>query len=136
MAAEHRAQTFNESGGDVFGARLILPGANEDDDEAEDDESLPVSLQIGSDGIALREPDSGALLKGIDLENIVRWAKTTNGFSFAFSEDLGDTVKKVRLRTYHGDAIVDACNRYAQAEMSARRPSDADQGPDILYSSV
>ena len=137
MAAEHRAKTFNERGGDVFAVRLIMPGSAEDEDaEDDDDDSLPVSLQVGSDGLALREPDDGALLKAVELENVVRWGKTSTGFTFSFTEDSGETIKKLKLRTLHGAALVDACNRLAQAEMSARRASDAGQEVEVLYSSV
>ena len=140
MAAEHRAETFNAAGGEVFAAKLLMPNAAEaaaDDDDDEDAESLSIMLQVGPDGIAMRETgEEGRLLRAVDLENIVKWGKTGNEFIFSFSEDLGENVKKVRLRTMHAAAIVDSCQRYAETEMS-RRASVAEGGADdMLYSSV
>ena len=67
----------------------------------------------------MRETD-GTLLRAIDMENIVRWGKTTDGgiFTFSFTEDLGATEKKVRMRTADPRAIFQACNAHAKSAMS------------------
>jgi hypothetical protein len=125
MAAQHRLSTFNQSGADDFAAELFMPG------DAEGVDSLRVSVQIGSSGIAFREPgDESKVMRTFALDTIVRWSKTETEFVFSFSEDLGQTIKKVRLLTPHAAAMVDACTRTAKAEMEAQTAAASDDEED------
>ena len=112
MLEQHRENTFNASGADLFRAELFMPGGGAEDDP------LPVSVRIGSDGIALWEVDEGGrMLRTFELETIVRWSKTDSEFWFSFSDDLGATAKKLRLRTTQGAEMVEACTRCATSVM-------------------
>ena len=129
LSEQDRLRKFNASGAETYAAELIHVVSSPSDD------TLIVTVQIGRDGIALRDAGTHDVLRAFDLDTLVSWSKSDNDFYFTFSDDM-ETMKKVRLRTNQGAEMVGCLTRAAAGEMESMRDEEPREIYDPNFSAV